>query len=55
MMAAAHLEHALERMQEIITVASRSDAPITRAEAFEHIVEEMELAGFGSPEPLPPG
>ncbi len=51
MMAADHLESALERLQRIITLASRPDAPITRSEAFEHIVEQMELAGFGSPEP----
>ncbi len=51
MMAAEHLEIALERMQRIITTVSRDDAPITKAEAFEHLVEEMELAGFGSTEP----
>ena len=51
MMAVEHLEGALARMQRIITLASQSRAPITRVEALEHLIEEMELAGFGSTEP----
>jgi len=31
------------------TTASREDAPVTEHEAFEQIVEELELAGFGAP------
>lgn len=50
-MDASHVEGALERVRKIITIARMERAPITRAEAFEHIVEEMELAGLGSPEP----
>jgi hypothetical protein len=45
-----HCETALLRLQRIVTLASRDDAPITAREAFEQMVEELELAGFGSPE-----
>lgn len=46
----AHYEQALSRLQRIIASASRNDPPITEHEAFEQIVEALELAGFGSPE-----
>ncbi|MET0273708.1 MAG: hypothetical protein ABW360_12025 [Phenylobacterium sp.] len=45
-----HSEAALQRIQRIVTVASRPRAPITTTEAYEQIVEELELAGFGSTE-----
>jgi hypothetical protein len=45
-----HCEVALQRIRRIVAVASRADAPITAREAYEQIVEELELAGFGSPE-----
>ncbi len=51
MLPASHLEEALCRIQRIVTVASRPSAPVTEHEAFEQVVEELELAGFGSPEP----
>lgn len=47
---APHCETALQHIQRIVTIASRPGAPITRQEAFEQIVEELELAGLGSPE-----
>jgi hypothetical protein len=47
---APHSETALQHIQRIVTIASRPGAPITRQEAFEQIVEELELAGLGSPE-----
>ena len=47
---APHCETALHHIQRIVTIASRPGAPITRQEAFEQIIEELELAGFGSPE-----
>lgn len=50
MLSPDHLATALTRVQRIIMVASRPDAPITRGEAYEQIIEQMELAGFGSPE-----
>jgi hypothetical protein len=50
MMPKNHCESALTRLQRIVTLASREDAPITLGEAYEQIVEELELAGFGSPE-----
>jgi hypothetical protein len=50
MMPAEHCESALQRIQRIVTLASRESAPITSGEAYEQIVEELELAGFGSPE-----
>ena len=37
-------------MQRIVTIAQREQAPLTEHEAFEQIVEELELAGYGSPE-----
>lgn len=46
----SHLEEAMSRMQRIVTIARRERAPLTEHEAFEQIVEELELAGFGSPE-----
>ena len=48
-----HCETALMRIQRIITLASREQAPITSNEAYEQIVEELELAGFGSLDPDP--
>jgi hypothetical protein len=45
---APHGETALQHIQRIVTIASRPGAPITRQEAFEQIVEELELAGYGS-------
>jgi hypothetical protein len=50
MQPAPHCETALQHIQRIVTIASRPGAPITRQEAFEQIIEELELAGFGSPE-----
>lgn len=50
MLPSSHCETALQHIQRIVTLASRPRAPITRQEAFEQIVEELELAGFGSPE-----
>lgn len=47
---AAHYKQALVRLQRIIIRASDSRPQITEHEAFEQIVEELELAGFGSPE-----
>jgi hypothetical protein len=47
-MSLPHSETALQRIQRIVTVASRPRAPITTTEAYEQIVEELELAGFGS-------
>lgn len=47
---APHTGTALQHIQRIVTIASRPGAPITRQEAFEQIVEELELAGLGSPE-----
>ena len=49
MMPPSHLEATLSRLQRIVTTASREDAPVTEHEAFEQIVEELELAGFGAP------
>ena len=46
----SHLEEALGRLQRIVTIAQREQAPLTEHEAFEQIVEELELAGYGSPE-----
>ena len=46
----AHLEGAMGRLQRIVTIAQREDAPLTEHEAFLQIVEELELAGFGSPD-----
>lgn len=48
MMPPSHLEATLSRLQRIVTTASREDAPVTEHEAFEQIVEELELAGFGA-------
>ena len=49
MMPAAHLEDALCRIQRIVTLASQPQPPVTEHEAFEAVVEELELAGFGAP------
>jgi hypothetical protein len=48
-MTSTHCEAALHRIQRIVTTASRPDAPITVREAYEQIVEALELAGFGAP------
>ena len=45
----SHLEYALSRLQRIVTVASQDPAPVTTREAFEQVVEELELAGYGAP------
>lgn len=37
------------RIQGVIAIATRPEPPITRLEAYDQIVEEMELAGFGAP------
>jgi len=37
------------RLQAIIAHATELDPPITRSEAYDQIVEEMELAGYGAP------
>ena len=49
MMPASHLEDALSRIQRIVTLASQPKPPVTEHEAFEAVVEELELAGFGAP------
>lgn len=49
-MPSSHLEGALSRIQQIVCTASQSGAPLTEHEAFEQIVEELELAGFGAPQ-----
>jgi hypothetical protein len=49
MMPSSHLEAALSRIQRIVSTASQPHAPLTEHEAFEQIVEELELAGFGAP------
>ncbi len=43
-----HCASALRKIQRIITLASKDEAPITSREAYEQIIEELELAGFGS-------
>lgn len=48
-MTVSHCETALQRIQRIVTNASRPNAPITEREAYEQIIEELELAGFGAP------
>lgn len=50
MMPSSHLEEALTRIQRIVGTASQPRAPLTKHEAFEQIVEELELAGFGTPQ-----
>jgi hypothetical protein len=45
-MPAPHTETALQQIRRIVTLASQPSAPITRQEAFEQIVEELELAGL---------
>lgn len=47
---APHCETALNHIRRIVAIASGPAAPITRQEAFEQIIEELDLAGFGSPE-----
>lgn len=49
MMPSSHLEAALSRIQRIVSTASKPHAPVTEHEAYEQIVEELELAGFGAP------
>jgi hypothetical protein len=46
-----HCETALQHIQRIVTLASQPRAPITLREAYEQIVEELELAGFAPVEP----
>jgi hypothetical protein len=53
MIPAPHSETALQRIQRVVTLASRANAPITAQEAYEQIIEELELAGYGSLEPDP--
>lgn len=43
-----HCAYALRKIQRIVTLASKDEAPITAREAYEQIIEELELAGFGS-------
>lgn len=45
----SHLAAALNRIQRIVLTASQPHPPLTEHESFEQIVEELELAGFGSP------
>lgn len=49
MLPASHLGGALTRIQRIVTLASQPQAPLTEHEAYEQVVEELELAGFGAP------
>ena len=44
----SHCETTLLRLQRIVTLAGREKAPITQGEAYEQLVEELELAGFGA-------
>ena len=50
MASSSQLEGAMSRIQRIVTIARRAQAPLTEHEAFEQIIEELELAGFGAPE-----
>ena len=43
------LDTLARRIQAIITHTAEPRPSITRGEAYDQIVEEMELAGFGSP------
>lgn len=43
-----HCAYALRKIQKIVTLATSEAAPITSREAYEQIIEELELAGFGS-------
>lgn len=43
------LDTLARRIQAIITVSAGLQPPITRGEAYDQIVEEMELAGYGAP------
>lgn len=43
-----HCAYALRKIQRIVTLATSDEAPITSREAYEQIIEELELAGFGS-------
>lgn len=45
-MPAPHTETALNHIRRIVTIAAQPGAPITRQEAFEQIIEELELAGY---------
>ena len=50
MMPSSHLAAALNRIQRIVLTASQPHPPLTEHEAFEQIVDELELAGLGSPD-----
>lgn len=43
------LETLTRRVQAIIATTHGDNAPITEREAYQQVVEEMELAGFGAP------
>lgn len=43
-----HCAYALRKIQQIVTLATKDEPPITSREAYEQIIEELELAGFGS-------
>lgn len=43
------LDTLARRLQAIITISTGPQPPITRGEAYDQIVEEMELAGYGAP------
>lgn len=45
----SRLDTLARRIQGIIAHATDPDPPITRTEAYDQIVEEMELAGYGAP------
>lgn len=49
MLSVTHLEDALSRLQRIVTLASQPEPPVTEHEAFEQVIEALELAGFGAP------
>jgi hypothetical protein len=46
-MTQVHCETALRQIQRVVTIASANNSPITLAEAFEQIMETLDLAGFG--------
>jgi hypothetical protein len=44
----SRLDTLARRLQTVITTATQPNPPITRLEAYEQMVEELELAGYGA-------
>jgi hypothetical protein len=44
----SRLDTLARRLQTVITTASQPSPPITQLEAYEQMVEELELAGYGA-------